>query len=68
MIVARNLLRWVAAGVAAHGARGREIMLALRAAGAGVLDMPISGVEKLKKQPLSWESPQKEGLSTDWQW
>jgi len=25
LIVARNLLRWVAAGVAAHGARGREI-------------------------------------------
>jgi len=49
LIVARNLLRWVAAGVAAHGARGREIMLALKAAGEGVLDIAISGVEKLKK-------------------
>lgn len=49
LIVSRNLLRWVAAGVAAHGARGREIMLALRAAGEGKLDMPILGAEKLKK-------------------
>lgn len=49
LIVARNLLRWVAAGVAAHGARGREIMLALRAAGEGVLNIPIYGVEKIKK-------------------
>ena len=49
LIVARNLLRWVAAGVAAHGARGREIMLALKAAGEGTLDMPVLGAEKLKK-------------------
>ncbi|WP_334293587.1 anaerobic carbon-monoxide dehydrogenase catalytic subunit [Herbinix hemicellulosilytica] len=49
LIVARNLLRWVAAGVAAHGARGREIMLALKAAGEGVLNIPIAGTEKLKK-------------------
>lgn len=47
LIVARNLLRWVAAGVAAHGARGREIMLALKAAGEGLLNIPISGAEKL---------------------
>lgn len=49
LIVARNLLRWVAAGTAAHGARGREIMLALKAAGEGILNIPITGVEKLKK-------------------
>lgn len=49
LIVSRNLLRWVAAGAAAHGARGREVMLALRAAGEGVLNIPISGEEKLKK-------------------
>ncbi len=52
LIVARNLLRWVAAGVAAHGARGREIMLALKKAGEGVLDMPISGAGKLKKAAI----------------
>lgn len=49
LIVARNLLRWVAAGVAAHGARGREIMIALKAAGEGALDIPIEGEQKLKK-------------------
>jgi carbon-monoxide dehydrogenase catalytic subunit len=48
LIVSRNLLRWVAAGVAAHGARGREIMLALKAAGEGKLDIPISGESKIK--------------------
>ncbi|MBM7582692.1 carbon-monoxide dehydrogenase catalytic subunit [Caldicoprobacter guelmensis] len=52
LIVARNLLRWVAAGVAAHGARGREIMLALKAAAQGLLDMPIAGADKLKKSAL----------------
>lgn len=48
LIVSRNLLRWVAAGVAAHGARGREIMIALRSAGEGILNIPISGENKLK--------------------
>lgn len=32
LIVARNILRWTAAGAAAHGARGREVMLALKGA------------------------------------
>jgi carbon-monoxide dehydrogenase catalytic subunit len=49
LIVARNLLRWVAAGTASHGARGREIMLALKAAGEGRLDMPVAGPQKLRK-------------------
>jgi anaerobic carbon-monoxide dehydrogenase catalytic subunit len=49
LIVARNLLRWVAAGVAAHGARGREIMIALKASAEGILQVPIAGEEKLKK-------------------
>lgn len=49
LIVARNLLRWVAAGVAAHGARGREIMLALKASAEGKLKLPIAGEEKLRK-------------------
>lgn len=49
LIVARNLLRWAAAGVAAHGARGREVMLALKASSEGLLNIPITGPEKIKK-------------------
>jgi len=52
LIVARNLLRWVAAGVAAHGARGREIMLALKASAEGRLQIPIKGEEKLRKSAI----------------
>jgi carbon-monoxide dehydrogenase catalytic subunit len=47
VIVARNILRWVAAGVGAHGARGREVMLALKGAAEGQLDLPILGPEKV---------------------
>nr|WP_243688733.1 hypothetical protein [Geotalea toluenoxydans] len=47
MIVARNILRWTAAGVAAHGARGREVMLALKGAADGALDLPILGPDKV---------------------
>jgi len=47
LIVARNILRWTAAGASAHGARGREVMLALRGAANGTLDLPILGPEKV---------------------
>ena len=47
LIVARNILRWTAAGVSAHGARGREVMLALKGAAEGSLDLPILGPEKV---------------------
>jgi len=47
VIVARNILRWVAAGVGAHGARGREVMLALKGASEGNLNIPILGPEKV---------------------
>ncbi|MCM0081758.1 anaerobic carbon-monoxide dehydrogenase catalytic subunit [Geomonas sp. Red32] len=47
LIVARNILRWTAAGVSAHGARGREVMLALKGAAEGALDLPILGPEKV---------------------
>ncbi|MDR2034635.1 MAG: anaerobic carbon-monoxide dehydrogenase catalytic subunit [Helicobacteraceae bacterium] len=47
LIVARNLLRTIAAGVAAHGARGREVMIALKAAAQGKLDMPIASPQKV---------------------
>ena len=69
LIVARNLLRWVAAGVAAHGARGREIMLALKAAGEGELNIPISGEEKLRKSAaqlgIAAEGKSKEELAKE---
>lgn len=48
VVVARNLLRWVAAGVASHGARGREVILALREAAAGRIPFTIRGVDKVK--------------------
>lgn len=48
VIVARNILRWVAAGVASHGARGREVLLALKAAAEGRLDREIKGGEKAR--------------------
>lgn len=48
VIVARNMLRAVAAGAAAHGARGRESMLALKRASEGSLALPIEGEEKVK--------------------
>lgn len=47
VVVARNILRWIAAGVASHGARGREVLLALKAAAEGRLDLPIKGEEKV---------------------
>jgi carbon-monoxide dehydrogenase catalytic subunit len=47
LIVARNILRWTAAGVAAHGARGREVMLALKKAADGDIDLQILGPEKV---------------------
>lgn len=47
VIVARNLLRSVVAGVAAHGARGRESMLTLKYAAEGKIDVPIEGEVKV---------------------
>lgn len=47
LIVARNLLRAVAAGTAAHGARGRESMLALKYAAEGRVNLPIEGEKKI---------------------
>lgn len=47
VIVARNMLRWVAAGVAAHGARGREVLLTFKKAANGEVDLPLVGQEKI---------------------
>lgn len=47
LIVARNLLRSLAGGVAAHGAHAREVLLSLKSAAEGKLDIPIIGEEKV---------------------
>ena len=49
IIVARNLLRAMAAALCGHGARGRETMLALKYAGEGKLNMEIVGKDKVIK-------------------
>lgn len=48
LIVARNLLRSAAAGVAQHGMHAREVILALKWAAQGKLDIPIIGEYKVK--------------------
>lgn len=48
VVVARNILRWLAGGVASHGSRGRECVLALKAAAEGKFPQPIRGVGKVK--------------------
>lgn len=48
LIVSRNILRSLAAGVAQHGAHARELMLSLKAVAEGDLNIPILGVDKLK--------------------
>lgn len=48
LIVARNLLRSAAAGVAQHGMHAREVILALKWAAQGKLDLPIIGEYKVK--------------------
>lgn len=47
LIVARNFTRALAGGVAAHGAHAREVILALKSAAEGKLDLPIIGEEKV---------------------
>ena len=48
LIVARNLLRSAAAGAAQHGMQAREVMLALKKAAEGELDVPILGEQKIR--------------------
>ncbi len=47
LIVARNLLRSAAAGAAQHGMHAREVMLSLKWAAEGKLDVPIMGKQKI---------------------
>ena len=48
LIVARNLLRSAAAGAAQHGMHGRAVILSLKWAAEGKLDLPILGQQKIK--------------------
>ena len=48
LIVARNLLRSAAAGVAQHGAHAREVLLSMKFVAEGRLKLPILGEKKLR--------------------
>ena len=48
LIVARNLLRSAAAGAAQHGMHAREVILSLKWAAEGKLDLPILGQQKIR--------------------
>lgn len=48
LVVARNLLRAAAAGAAQHGMHAREIILSLKWAAKGKLDIPIMGEQKIR--------------------
>ena len=48
LIVARNLLRSLAGGVAGHGGRSREVLLALKAAAKGGMPEALKGEAKIR--------------------
>lgn len=48
LIVARNLLRSAAAGVAQHGIHAREVILSLKWAAQRKLDFPLIGKQKIR--------------------
>lgn len=48
LIVARNLLRSAASGVAQHGAHAREVLLSLKFAAEGRLKLPLLGADRIK--------------------
>jgi carbon-monoxide dehydrogenase catalytic subunit len=58
-IVARNLLRMIAAAVSGHGARGRETILALKYAAEGRINLEIAGEDKILKTAMAY------GLETE---
>ncbi|ADL50145.1 anaerobic carbon-monoxide dehydrogenase catalytic subunit [Clostridium cellulovorans] len=59
LIVARNILRGMAGGVAGHGIHAREVLLALKNAAEGKLNLPILGEDKVKKTAVQF------GLETE---
>lgn len=58
LVVARNLLRSAAAGAAQHGMHAREVILSLKWAAEGKLDIPIMGEQKIRSTAESF------GIST----
>ena len=59
LIVSRNLLRSAAAGAAQHGMHAREVMLALKWAAEGKLDVPILGEQKIRSTAEAFGIKQK---------
>lgn len=59
LIVARNLLRSAAAGAAQHGMHAREVILSLKWAAEGKLDIPIMGEQKIRSTAESFGIPTK---------
>ena len=59
LIVARNLLRSAAAGAAQHGMHAREVILSLKWAAEGKLDIPIMGEQKIRATAESFGIPVK---------
>ncbi|MDE6034578.1 MAG: anaerobic carbon-monoxide dehydrogenase catalytic subunit [Ruminococcus sp.] len=59
LIVARNLLRASASGVAQHGMHAREVILALKWASTGKLDIPLMGEQKIKSTAEAFGIPTK---------
>ena len=59
LIVARNLLRSAAAGAAQHGMHAREVMLSLKWAAEGKLDIPIMGEQKIRDTAAAFGIPTK---------
>lgn len=59
LVVARNLLRAAAAGTAQHGMHAREIILSLKWAAEGKLEIPIMGEQKIRATAESFGIPTK---------
>ena len=59
LIAARNLLRGAAAGAAQHGMHARELILMLKWAAEGRLDLPIIGEYKVRQMAQAYGIPTK---------
>ncbi len=57
LIVSRNLLRAGAAGASQHGMHAREVILALKWAAQGKIDVPIIGQDKVKQVAKAFKIP-----------
>ena len=69
LIVARNLLRAAAAGASQHGMHAREVILSLKWAAEGKLDIPIMGKQKIidtaKSFGIKTEHRQLKNIASD---